>query len=336
MAAVWVRGAAAPVLGIPCVPAGVEVHGGLRFGGQMPEEGRVMVQQDRQGSQPGAQREATPSRHAGNRVLAAARERYQGSLAQGFAGQLKAIDFSDQVMLFGAGLLVSALPLLILLSAFASNRVDDDISLRLGLDRRASGIMTHLFTSAPASLNVATATSLVFVTAGTLAVAGSLQQIYQKVFHQEHHGLRGLYRLPVWIAVLGLTVIVDTVVGRPVRDAVDGAVLAVLVTCAIWTLFFWWTMHFLLGGQVAWRRLLPSAVSTGVFFASLGVFSKFYFSSTIISDSKTYGTIGAVFSIMTWFVAIGAVIILGAVAGAAWQDRKPADPERGGQMTLDI
>jgi hypothetical protein len=62
-------------------------------------------------------------------------------------------------MLLGAGLLVSALPFLILLSAFASNRVDDDIAPRLGLDRRASGIVTHLLTSSPATLNVATATS---------------------------------------------------------------------------------------------------------------------------------------------------------------------------------
>ena len=80
-------------------------------------------------------------------------------------------------------------------------------------------------------------------------------------------------------------------------------------------------MHFLLAGRVAWRTLLPSAIITGVFYGGLDVFSRFYFSSTIISDSKTYGTIGAIFSIMTWFIAIGAVIILGAVAGAVWEDR---------------
>ena len=45
-------------------------------------------------------------------------------------------------------------------------------------------------------------------------------------------------------------------------------------------------------------------------------------SETIISDSKTYGTVGAIFGIMTWFIAIGAVIILGAVAGVVWEDRR--------------
>ena len=87
-------------------------------------------------------------------------------------------------------------------------------------------------------------------------------------------------------------------------------------------------MHFLLAGRVPWRRLLPSAIFTGAFYAGLGIFSKFYFSSTITSDSRTYGTIGAILGILTWFVAIGAVIILGAVAGVVWQDRKVNKPAR--------
>ena len=281
-----------------------------------------MAQPDGHDSQLAAEREAPPSRSVGHKTWAAARDRFEGSLAQSFLLQLKALDFSSQVILFGAGLLVSLLPFLILLSAFASNRIDDDIALRLGLDRRAAGIVTHLFTSSPASLNVATATSLVFVTAGTIAVAGSLQQIYEKVFRQDHRGLRDLYRLLIWIAALCLVVAFESVAGRPVRNTSAGAGLVEVVTFAIMTPFFWWTMHFLLAGRVPWRKLLPSAIATGVFFTGLGVFSKFYFSATIISDSKTYGTIGAVFGILTWLIAIGAVLILGAVTGVAWEDRK--------------
>jgi membrane protein len=283
-----------------------------------------------EGRQQAVQRTGRSSRLAGNRALAAARGRFEESAAQDFAVQLKALGFSSQAMLFGAGLLVTLLPFFILLSAFASNRIDDDISLRLGLNRRASGIVAQLLTSAPASLNVATATSLLFVTVGMFAVAGSLQQIYEKVFHQDHRGLRGLYRLMIWIVVLCLVLAVQAVAGRPVRSAAAGGGLVELVNFAVMTPFFWWTMHFLLAGRVPWRTLLPSAVATGVFFVGLGVFSKFYFSATITSDSRTYGTIGAVFSIMTWFVAIGAVIILGAVAGAVWEERRrETGPGRG-------
>ena len=221
-------------------------------------------------------------------------------------------------MLFGAGLLVSLLPFVILLSAFASQRIDDDISLRLGLDRQAAGIVDHLFTSAPATLNAATATSLVFLVAGILAVASSLQQIYEKVFRQDHHGMRDVYRLVTWIVVLCGVVAAESLAERPVSSASAGGWLAPLVTVAIMAPFFWWTMHFLLGGRVPWRQLLPAAIATGIFFAGLGVFSKFYFSSTIISDSRTYGTIGAVLGILTWLISIGAVIILGAVTGVVW------------------
>ena len=49
------------------------------------------------------------------------------------------MDVANQAMLFGAGLLISLLPFVILLSAFASQRVNDDISLRLGLDARPRG-----------------------------------------------------------------------------------------------------------------------------------------------------------------------------------------------------
>jgi membrane protein len=280
----------------------------------------VMVKPDSKDRRPAAQREM-PGLAGPRRWAAAGQDRYQGSLAQSFVLELKTLDFAQQIILFGAGLLVSLLPFLILLSAFASARVDDDLALRLGLNQRASGIVSHLFTSSPAVLNVATVTSLIFVAAGTLAVASSLQQIYEKAFAQDPRGMRDWYRLPVWVFVLCAVVVFESLVGRPVRNASAGPVLAELVTFAVMTPFFWWTMHFLLSGRVSWRRLLLPAIATGAFFAGLGVFSKFYFSATIISDSRTYGTIGAVFGILTWLIAIGAVIILGAVVGVVWDRR---------------
>jgi membrane protein len=286
-----------------------------------------MVKPDHQDRLPAAQQEM-PSRGGPRRWAATAQARYQGSLAQSFAAELKTLDFTEQIILLGAGLLVSLLPFLILLSAFASERIDDDIALRLGLNQRASGIVSHLFTSSPAVLNVATLTSLLFVTAGTLAVASSLQQVYEKAFRQDPRGMRDLYRLPVWVVVLCAAVGFESIVGRPVRNASAGAVLAELVTFAVMTPFFWWTMHFLLAGRVPWRKLLLPAIATGFCFAGLGVFSKFYFSSTIISDSRTYGTIGAVFGILTWLIAIAAVIIIGVVAGVVWESRSNGSQTR--------
>jgi membrane protein len=254
--------------------------------------------------------------------LAAARRRFDDSLAHDVGSRLSALDVANQATLLGAGLLASLLPFLILLSAFANERVDDDIALRLGLDHRAAGIVSHLFTSTPAQLSVATVTSLIFVFAGSVAVASSLQQIYEKVFRQPHRGMRDLPRLLIWVAALCGVVAFESIAARPARNVAGGAGLVQLVTLAIFVPFFWWTMHFLLARRVGWRRLWPSALATGLLFAVFGWFSELYFSATIIYDSRTFGAIGAVFSLLTWLIGIGVVLILGAVSGAAWQQRR--------------
>jgi membrane protein len=97
--------------------------------------------------------------------------------------------------------------------------------------------------------------------------------------------------------VLCAVVVLESVASRAARDAPGGGWLAPLVTVAIMAAFFWWTMDFLLAGRVPWSKLLPSAILTGIFCGGLGVFSRFYFSGTIITDSKTYGTVGAIFGI---------------------------------------
>jgi uncharacterized BrkB/YihY/UPF0761 family membrane protein len=81
-------------------------------------------------------------------------------------------------------------------------------------------------------------------------------------------------------------------------------------------------MRFLLAGRVSWRLLLRPAAVTALLRIGLEVFSSACFSCSVISDSRLYGTIGVVVSLMVWFTAIGAVLVLGAVAGATWNQRK--------------
>jgi membrane protein len=250
------------------------------------------------------------------------------AFARAFARRLGAIDFVNEATLFGAGLLVSVVPLLILLSAFASERVDDDIALHLGLDHRAAIIVTHLFSNASPTVSIATATSLLFVAAGTIAVVSSLVQIYEKVFDQPHRGRQDFLRVVVWTLLTCAVVASVSVIDKTLVRVPDGIALVEVVMLIGITLFVWWTMHFLLAGRVSWRRLWPSALATGICAAALSVISKLYFSSSIISDDKNYGPIGAVFSIMTWFIAIGAVLLIGAVAGPAWRDAREHETSR--------
>ncbi|HEY3725691.1 MAG TPA: YhjD/YihY/BrkB family envelope integrity protein [Solirubrobacteraceae bacterium] len=95
-------------------------------------------------------------------------------------------------------------------------------------------------------------------------------------------------------------------------------------------------MHFLLAGRVPWRALLRTAVVTALLWLGIALFSSLYFSSTVISDNKQFGTIGVVFSLLTWFILIGFAFVLGAAFGAVWQ--KPGGrriQESGGQRQSD-
>jgi membrane protein len=236
--------------------------------------------------------------------------------------RLGEIDFMNEAMLFGAGLLVSVVPFLILLSAFASERIDDDITLHLGLDHQAAHIVSHLFNNASPKLNAALVFSIIFVVAGTIAVVSSLVRIYEDVFEVPHRGRRDFPRVIACTIILCVAFGFLSVIGQGLSHIPDGVFLIEIVMFSGVTVFVWWTMHFLLGGRVPWRTLWPSALATGIFTAALSVFSKLYFSSSIISDDKTYGPIGAVFSLTTWLIAIGAVVLLGAVAGPAWQEAR--------------
>jgi membrane protein len=87
-------------------------------------------------------------------------------------------------------------------------------------------------------------------------------------------------------------------------------------------LFFWWTMHFLLAGRTPWRVLIRPALVTATLWLGLAVFSSISLSGTIVSDSRLYGTIGVVFTLLTWFILIATVLVLGATLGAVWQNRR--------------
>lgn len=249
----------------------------------------------------------------------AVRSRYGASWAGEVGRELKALDFVNWITVFGAALLWSALPLMILLSSLANERIDDDLSRHIGLSSQGAHIVRTLFRGTPAHSVEPIVTGFLFCFAGVVAVVSSLQLIYERVFGQEPRGWRNLPREVVWILALLALLTLDGVINGAVRHAPGGLTLDVAVTLITTTLFFWWTLHYLLAGRVAWRRLVRPALTSGVLWLGFGLFSSVYFSPILISDSRTYGTIGVVFSLLTWFFLIGGIVVLGAVLGAAWQ-----------------
>jgi membrane protein len=252
--------------------------------------------------------------------LRAARERYDRSLVGDVVAQLKALHFFDWTTIFGAEMLWSALPFVILLSSLANERIDDDLSRHIGLNHHGANIVHSMFRGTPTHAVEPIVTGLLFSLAGVIAVVSSLQVIYERLFEQEHRGWRDLPRFIAWTFALLGVLIVDGAIDGYERSAF-GSVIQTILGFVVVAAFFAWTMHFLLAGRVAWRRVIEPALVTALLWTGLALFSSLYFSSVIIDDSHLYGTIGVVFTLLTWFILIGGVIVFGATFGAVWQRR---------------
>ena len=92
--------------------------------------------------------------------------------------------------------------------------------------------------------------------------------------------------------------------------------LGLIVTVASSTALWVWTPYVLLGGRIGWRRLLPSALVTGVGLSILTAASVIYLPATIERAAELYGLIGVTFAFVSWLFTTALVIIAATIVGA--------------------
>jgi len=256
------------------------------------------------------------------RLARKARQRYEGSLPQEFVRRLNELDFMNTIVLFGGAFLFSLLPLIILMSSFANVRVDEGLTHHLGLNAHAASIVQDLFDTHAGHPVEAIVLAFLVSLAGVFTVASCVQTSYEKVFGQARQRHGNAIRLFLWIVALGGWFVYDAVVIGQTAHLTAGAILGEAGVLVGSLIFFWFSMYLLLAGAVPWRHLLVPALSSAVFWVGLSIFAEIYFSSSIVTDSRLYGKVGAVFDLLTWFVAIAAVVILGALSGEILQERR--------------
>ncbi|MFG3037505.1 ribonuclease BN [Streptomyces sp. NPDC048330] len=247
------------------------------------------------------------------------RAKYAGSWAEYLWRRLDAFDFLNQAILLAATLLLCAVPFLIVTSALAGRSAVSGMTRRLGLSREAAADMADLFASTTATSTAVTGLSWVFFVLAGLASAGSLQKLYQQMFRLPPRRLRDGLRALVWLAVTVGCTALGAFAGRGFYDRAP--ILWWIVNVPAFVAFWWFTMWFLLAGRIHWRKLAPCAVATGVFWFGMLVVFHFVFSGMVTGYEDKYGPIGVVFALMSFFIAIGVVITLGAAVGMMWQDR---------------
>jgi membrane protein len=283
-----------------------------------PASGTGLPAHDRRAGSKGAN---LPGARRVRRAAEWSQQKYAGSSAEYLQRRLTGLDLINQGMLFAATLLLCALPFLIVVTALAGKSSAAAIGRRMGLDRQATAVFGHLFASPSATQAAVVGTaSMVFFVLGGIFVASTLQALYERVFDVSHRGMKGLPRQLIWLAAtLGLGFLAGGLVGPAVRHA--GLAVFAAVALTYFTGFWWFTLWLLLAGRVSWRRLFPCACATGLFWLGMEVVFSLFMSRMVISENREYGPIGIVSALMAYLIAIGVVIILGAVVGLVWQER---------------
>ena len=80
------------------------------------------------------------------------------------------------------------------------------------------------------------------------------------------------------------------------------------------------SIYLLLLGRVGWRAVIPAGIATAVCVTGLAVFSSLLFSSSLISGFNNYGPIGAMSTLLSYFIGLGVCVHLGAVFGRLWNE----------------
>lgn len=249
-----------------------------------------------------------------------ARQKYAGSAAEHLWGRLASMDFINRGMLFAATLLLCFFPFLIVVTALAGRSASAALARHLGLNKQAAADVSHLFTSSAATSGAVTGAAWVFFILGGVAASGAIRELYERAFDLERRGARDMVRSVVYLAVLVAVLWLSGLAGPRIHHA-GGSVLLALTGLVVLTGFWWFTMWFLLAGRIGWRRLFPSAVATAIFWLAMQAVFAVVFSGMVTSNNQKYGPIGVVFALMSWLIAIGVVIILGAVTGVVWDER---------------
>ncbi|WP_258382580.1 ribonuclease BN [Streptomyces sp. NTH33] len=236
------------------------------------------------------------------------------------------LELMHRALGFATLCLVTLAPLLIVVAAadplvrggFASWLVDG-----MDLTGRSARVVTVIIS--PPRKVIGTTSVLGGVTLAVFGVSfgGSVQNGYERIWNLPSGPWHRIWRQATWLVVM-TAYLYQEVQARTVLHGVQRVALSL----GTGVLFFWWSQHFLLGGQVRRRDLLPGAVATMVGMMGLRGFSYFVFTPLIVTNAISYGAVGVVLVVESWLTGVAFVVYGGALFGrwfleCHWGPRAP-------------
>ncbi|MEU9791885.1 ribonuclease BN [Streptomyces sparsogenes] len=257
-------------------------------------------------------------------VLAAARS----PTVAGLAERLLAVNTVEAAMRLAAQAFLTALPLLMAVSAFApqglKGLLTDSVRSVVGVRGEALDEVRRALAASGTARTPSGAVGIVVALVSATAFSRALQAVCERCWQLPRAGLRvaawrWLLWLLVWLAVL--------LVQAPLRRGfgagiVSGLVLSLLSAVLLW----WWTQHLLLGGRVGWLLLLPGATLAGTGTVLLGYASRLLMPLAMNRSLGDFGPLGPVFTLLSWLIVMFLIVVAGLaigqlVASSGWYAR---------------
>ncbi|MEU9865187.1 ribonuclease BN [Streptomyces sp. NPDC047971] len=230
--------------------------------------------------------------------------------------RLVTVRWMDAGARLAAQTFLAALPLLIVVAAFAPKRVKDVLAesvQSLFGENAPVDTIEETFAAQGVTKDAFGAVGVVVLLVSATAVSRALQQVCERCWDLPRAGARlSAWRWLVWLVGWLLAVLFQA----PLRHGFGaGSRLGVLLSLSTAVLLWWWTQHLLLGGRIGWAPLLPGGVLTGFGTVTYVYVSGMFLPKAMERSLAQFGSLGYVFTLLSWLLAACCVVVGGIALG---------------------
>ncbi len=224
---------------------------------------------------------------------------------------------------FAALAMLALFPLLVLIaaaSAASRHGLARWVVYGMGLTGSSAQAVVQLFAAPGRVLGTTSFFSVLLLAIFGVTFAGSVQAGLERIWGLPAGPWHKIWRQAVWLVVFIAYIYAAATVGPLTHHASAATLSRVSVAVVLGVAFFWWGLHFLVGGRVSYVAAMPGAIATVAFLAGLRAFSALVFEPLIVANAVTYGAVGTVLIVQSWLIGVGWVIYGGQLFGRWFHD----------------